>query len=302
MPLKNDSSAAVLVPASAKSSASISTSTFPAASAAAPANPVSERSAALTELLATNVAARPAKAAVKTETFFNTTNSVLLVAAVLLLLGGGWYGTRTLLRPAAASVPAAAAQPVPVVAAPAVLPEPAGTAPATKAADKKTAIALPTAPKADNKPAAASSTQPVQVVDLLGAPAKTDLPAPRNADVVPEAPSLGAMKSNLNLATIATSSTTVPRLTRSSNAEPEVLMHKVAPIYPSMARSAHVNGEVIVRMTIGQDGNVKNAVVEKGPPMLRGAVLDAVKQWKYKPYRLDGNPQEVETVVTVKFQ
>ena len=47
---------------------------------------------------------------------------------------------------------------------------------------------------------------------------------------------------------------------------------------------------------------VLNAVAEKGPPMLRGAVLDAVKQWKYKPYRLDGTPQEVETVVTVKFQ
>ena len=78
-------------------------------------------------------------------------------------------------------------------------------------------------------------------------------------------------------------------------------MHKVAPIYPPMARSAHVNGEVIVRMTIGQDGNVKNAVAEKGPPMLRGAVLDAVKQWKYKPYILNGEPVEVETTITVNY-
>src|SRR5712675_734145 len=86
MPPKSDASAPALLPPSAKSSASTSTSTISAASGAAPANPVSERSAALTELLATNVAARPAKATVKTETFFNTTNSVLLVAAVLLLL------------------------------------------------------------------------------------------------------------------------------------------------------------------------------------------------------------------------
>src|SRR4029077_13569350 len=109
-------------------------------------------------------------------------------------------------------------------------------------------------------------------------------------------------RSNLNLATIASSNTIAPKLSRSSVSEPEVLIHKVVPVYPVIARSAHVSGDVVVRIMIGQDGNVKNAVIEKGPPMLRGAVLDAVKQWKYKPYKLDGKPEEVETLVTVKFQ
>ena len=75
----------------------------------------------------------------------------------------------------------------------------------------------------------------------------------------------------------------------------------MAPVYPKIARSAHVDGEVLVRLTIAKDGSVKNAVIEKGPSMLRGAVLEAVRQWKYKPLKLDNEPRETQTLVTVKF-
>jgi protein TonB len=297
-PARTEFAATVVAPAPAASGKNITTVPKPsAASAAASSAPVTERSAALTELLATSTTSHPTKFAAKPKSFLNTQNSLLLAAAVLLLAAGGWYGTRTFLRPPSVPAPVAVQRPA-VVAQPAVVPADAPAVPGAKPTDKKTAPPLPAAAKPDGKPPAA---QP-QVVDLLAAPATTNAPAAGTPDPAPEAPSLGAMKSNLSLATIASSSTITPRLSRSSVSEPELLIHKVAPVYPVIARSAHVSGEVLVRLTIGLDGNVKSAVVEKGPPMLRGAVLDAVKQWRYKPYKLDGKPEEVETLVTVKFQ
>jgi protein TonB len=296
-PTKTEAVAAIVAPvlAAAPAPAPVKNITAVPKTSAPSSSGITERSAALTELLATNAAAQPAKSAAKPKSFLNTQNSVLLAAAVLLLVAGGWYGTRTFLRAPAALPAPVAVQPTPVVTQPATVPADAVTA-APKPTDKKPVVA--TAAKSDSKPPAATP----QVVDLLAAPTPTNAPAARNVDATLEAPSLGAVKSNLSLATIASSSTIAPKLSRSSVSEPEVLIHKVAPVYPVIARSAHVNGEVLVRLTIGVDGNVKSAIVEKGPPMLRGAVLDAVKQWRYKPYKLDGKPEEVETLVTVKFQ
>jgi periplasmic protein TonB len=81
-----------------------------------------------------------------------------------------------------------------------------------------------------------------------------------------------------------------------------LLVKKVTPEYPPIAKQAHVQGSVILRAVIGKDGKVENVQPESGSPLLASAAVNAVKQWKYKPYVLDGSPVEVETTVTVNFR
>ena len=68
-----------------------------------------------------------------------------------------------------------------------------------------------------------------------------------------------------------------------------------------MARIAHIQGDVILQATISKGGQIENLRVVNGHPMLVQAALDAVKQWRYKPYMLNGEPVEVETQITVNF-
>jgi protein TonB len=79
------------------------------------------------------------------------------------------------------------------------------------------------------------------------------------------------------------------------------LIRKVQPNYPALARSARIQGAVLLQAVIGQQGNIENLRVMSGHPMLVQAALDAVKQWAYRPYMLNGEPVEVETQITVNF-
>ena len=80
------------------------------------------------------------------------------------------------------------------------------------------------------------------------------------------------------------------------------LVHKVKPEYPPEAKKKHIKGDVILRINIDTQGNVTGASLVKGEPAFAVAAMDAVKQWKYKPYLLNGEPIEVETTATVKFK
>jgi len=75
----------------------------------------------------------------------------------------------------------------------------------------------------------------------------------------------------------------------------------VQPIYPQEAIAARIQGDVVLRATLGTNGEVTNLTVVSGHPLLVQAAMDAVHLWKYKPYLLNGNPAEVDTVITVKF-
>lgn len=81
-----------------------------------------------------------------------------------------------------------------------------------------------------------------------------------------------------------------------------LIISKVNPVYPDIARTSRVQGQVVLRALIGREGSVENLQVISGHPLLTQAALDAVKQWKYRPYMLQGKPVEVETQVTVIFQ
>jgi protein TonB len=81
-----------------------------------------------------------------------------------------------------------------------------------------------------------------------------------------------------------------------------MVLRKVEPVYPKIALSAHVTGAVLLNAIIGKDGSIAELHVISGHPMLVQAAIDAVKQWHYRPYLLNGEPVEVETNITVTFE
>jgi protein TonB len=79
------------------------------------------------------------------------------------------------------------------------------------------------------------------------------------------------------------------------------ILEKTQPVYPPIAKQAHVQGTVVLHAVIGKDGRIKNLNVISGNAMLTQAAVDAVQNWRYKPYLLNGEPTEVDTTVTVNF-
>jgi protein TonB len=79
------------------------------------------------------------------------------------------------------------------------------------------------------------------------------------------------------------------------------ILVKTNPVYPPIAKAAHVSGTVVLHALISKSGTIDNLTVVSGPEMLRAAALDAVRTWRYKPYLLNGEPTEVDTTVTVNF-
>jgi periplasmic protein TonB len=94
---------------------------------------------------------------------------------------------------------------------------------------------------------------------------------------------------------------TPQKLRVSSGVAEGLKIHDVTPTYPQMARIAHIQGDVLLQATISKSGVIENLHGVQGHPILIQAAMDAVKQWKYKPYILNGEPVEVETTIKVQF-
>jgi TonB family protein len=80
-----------------------------------------------------------------------------------------------------------------------------------------------------------------------------------------------------------------------------MIISRTDPIYPPVAKAAHVQGAVVLHAILSKVGSIENLQVISGPPMLRGSAMDAVKDWKYRPYIINGAPVEVDTTITVNF-
>src|SRR5712692_1694345 len=108
---------------------------------------------------------------------------------------------------------------------------------------------------------------------------------------------------SLNHATLAPSAAPSPtvRAPRISHMMEGNLIHRVQPAYPPLARSARIQGQVVLAAVISKEGTIQNLRVLEGHPMLVRAALDAVSQWRYRPYILNNEPVEVETRITVNF-
>jgi TonB family protein len=132
--------------------------------------------------------------------------------------------------------------------------------------------------------------------------------AQRAASNDADAPSVesGAPSSNGELQGIAANSDVAPPPLPAparvgGDVKPPKLISTVLPIYPAIARSAGVEGSVVVEASIGSNGNVVSTKVISGPPILRQAALDALRRWKYQPATLNDVPTAVQITVTIQF-
>jgi periplasmic protein TonB len=134
-----------------------------------------------------------------------------------------------------------------------------------------------------------------------------EAPPPMMAGVVGGVPggipggSMGGVMGGIVGSTALIPKVAVQRIRVSSGVTQGLVVHRVEPTYPPIAKAAHVQGTVILAAVIGKDGTIQNLHVVSGHPLLQGAAMDAVKQWKYRPYILNGEPVEVDTQVVVNF-
>jgi periplasmic protein TonB len=136
----------------------------------------------------------------------------------------------------------------------------------------------------------------------------TEEEAPPNAGVtggvvggVPGGSSNGVIGGIIGSAAPPPKVATPQKLRVSSGVADGLKIHDVQPAYPQMARIAHIQGDVLLQATISKSGAIENLRAIQGHPILIQAAMDAVRQWKYKPYILNGEPVEVETTVKVQF-
>ena len=260
-------------------------------------------------------------------------NKKILIAAVVVLalaaLGYLGYGKLGKSSRQPASTPQDLGQPAPGLAptsSPAAAPStsaPGRTSSATQTLAPKTATAVP-----PNKPSAGVGDSPVtRIAAIIAANAE---PEPKQPDSAPlhvkstsrtkthaqaeeSAPPLpsslavaSANDSNLSgLMSSASTSVTKPSLATiriSQGVSQGLLIKRVQPKYPSAALAVRAQGAVQIEATINKEGNVTNLKVLSGDPVLARAALEAVRQWRYKPYYLDGDPVEIQTQITVNFK
>jgi TonB family protein len=249
----------------------------------------------------------------------------LAAAAVLLLLLGifGWAFSRYRSNSRSAqSVHAASAQTVPPVLAASASTDSTKVDPLASSGTGETpgTISLTLAPKANSDVGARDLVQRAarSTVTERGsaAPEKTNAtplkpPATTSiaeADVPPPDPSeaLTSMKGGAAPVppSIANPQPLFPfvALPVSQGVTGGRLSHKVDPTYPKEARAQHIEGAVLLDALVGEDGNVHEVTVTSGPPLLARAAAQAVKQWRYQPFQLNGKPVSLHNQITIQFK
>ena len=171
-----------------------------------------------------------------------------------------------------------------------------------------------TAPKtnADNTAQKEATPPPAQVLSPPVEAPKTTTVAKKEepaADAAPPGAIPGALPGAAgNMGSVVKDiSANVPKLAGqklrvSSGVAQGQLTHQVTPQYPVTARQQRVEGTVVLQAVIGKDGSVQKLSVVSGPSMLTKAAMEAVKQWRYRPFALNGEPVEADTQINVNFK
>lgn len=253
-----------------------------------------------------------------------TKKTVLIAAAVLVAAGIGYIGMSKINSGKTAGSAQSAAKPQvvqPVAPAAAAEQAAAPEAPAeTNALTVNPSVPHETAAAKSKRAAIASSdaddhpvekqsdgmTPPTIVVRRA-----TQEPAPAAAQAAADdtAPTLDMASGSTNdaISGLVNVSPSVPHQAMqtvkvSQGISQGLLVKKVPPVYPQQAMQMRIQGAVQIAATISKTGNVSNLKLVNGDPILGRAAMDAVKQWKYKPYYLDSEPVEIQTQVTVNFK
>ena len=130
--------------------------------------------------------------------------------------------------------------------------------------------------------------------------AVTDAPAPSMAGIA--AAGNGEALPNLTDSQSNAPTPVLQTLNVSQGVSQGLLLKKVQPAYPANALRLRLEGAVQLMATISKNGEISAVKVLSGEPQLARAAADAVKQWKYKPYLLNGAPVEIQTQVTLNFK
>jgi protein TonB len=93
-----------------------------------------------------------------------------------------------------------------------------------------------------------------------------------------------------------------PVLHVSTGVSEGMLIAPIRPAYPAIAKAAHVEGVVVVEAVISRKGTIESLRVMSGPAMLQQAAMEAIREARYQPFRLNGEPTEVQTTITVNFR
>ena len=91
------------------------------------------------------------------------------------------------------------------------------------------------------------------------------------------------------------------RIRKGGDVEAAAIVNRVVPVYPPIAITTHTSGTIVLHAIIAKDGTVQELTYVSGPPLLIKAATDAVRQWRYRPTLLNGEPVEVETTIDVVF-
>ena len=253
----------------------------------------------------------------------------IIVAAAIVLIATAYYSWNRMNSksqvpaqpPATTTAPATPQAPeskpsaaVPVAAVPsatAVIPHATETvqtpAPSSSKVSESPKASANSPSSASSKPAAEEpSVEPIMVKSSTARPAAPKPAEPESVQAPDLALSAGSGETTIS-GLVASTPTNVPKAAPqtvkiSQGVSQGLLSKRVAPQYPAQAQQMRIQGSVELMATISKEGTISDVKVVSGHPILAKAAVDAVRQWKYKPYFLNGEPVEIQTQVTVKFQ
>jgi len=203
-------------------------------------------------------------------------------------------------------VNATPAQPAPEISQEIDMPEPRTVESAKKEVSdvtvSKPSAAIHNSEPADTTTVPPAEPHPIVVKNNTRALAKATEPdmAPPQAIAMPTDNS--ALSGIVAVTPAAVAKPTMTRLKVSQGISQGLLMKRVQPVYPPQALQMRIEGTVLLDANIAKDGHISNVKVLKGDSILAKAAMDAVKQWRYNPYFLNGEPVEIQTQVSVSFK
>lgn len=245
------------------------------------------------------------------------------IAATVLIAGAAWYfyqnhsassSVATNRAPASASTPAANSAPASPPSTSATNNAISSSAIASQPVRKPSPTTAPAAAVAEPQPRDSKpASKAPEAVEEVPKPGLGDvrLAAPvvsHSSSAQADAPALPSMDANSMpgagdpLAAAARHNAPVAPLPVGGEVQQARLIKSVPPQYPAIAKAQRISGKVQIDALVDKSGNVANAKVISGPPLLYGAAVDAVKQWKYSPALLDGEPTAMHLTVTVEFR
>jgi TonB family protein len=166
-----------------------------------------------------------------------------------------------------------------------------------------------------NPPAVTIATKDIRGPQLLASNPPAPASRPQAANETPSSPAIAPHNSqpqNIEKPTVRNISNRPTTAPQQESAQPPVrvsagvmagqVLTRVNPIYPAEAKANHVEGPIVLHAVISKTGEVRDLDVVSGPDDLRTSAIDAIQQWTYRPYLLNGEPTEVETTITVNYK